>query len=126
MRREGGARGGGRRAAVRCGRRGLAGRRGEADPAGAQLRGPGECGGPGGAPTASARRARLPAEPGAASAPLPPLLGCVRLGSPLLGARRAATATGKPAAGLRNLRSRPGEMYLFEIEPEVQPCTVTA
>lgn len=32
-------------------------------------------------PAASARRARLPAEPGAASAPLPPLLGCVRLGS---------------------------------------------
>lgn len=44
MRREGGGGAGGRRAAVRCGRRGLAGRHGEADPAGAQLRGPGECG----------------------------------------------------------------------------------
>lgn len=43
VRREGGAGARGRRAAVRCGRPGLAGRHGEADAAGAQLRGPGEC-----------------------------------------------------------------------------------
>lgn len=66
MRREGGARGGGRRAALRCGRRGLAGHHGEADPAGAQLRGPGECGDAGGAvppqpPPPGPRAAGLPA-----------------------------------------------------------------
>lgn len=43
VRRESGAGSGGRRAAVRCGRPGVAGRYGEADPGSAQLRGPGEC-----------------------------------------------------------------------------------
>lgn len=75
MRREGGARGGRRRAALRCGRRGLAGHHGEADPGGAELRGPGECG---------MRAGRPPPPPG-------PRLGCGRPGCLRpAGARRAA------------------------------------
>lgn len=106
MRREGDAGAGGGRAAVRCERRGLAGRRGEADPAGAQLRGPGECGDAGGA---------------AGRAPRP------RLGAPLPGAgTAAAAATGKRAAGLRNVRGRPDETRLFETAPKVQPRTGVA
>ncbi|NXN74039.1 SCPDL oxidoreductase, partial [Himantopus himantopus] len=87
---------------------------GEADPAGAQLRGPGECGGAGGAGAAPGG-ARGGACPSAAA-------GLRAAGLPAPRAGRAAAAPGKPAAGLRSVGSRPGAVRLCGREAEGQPC----